>query len=174
MAAKSAVQIADVLDTHDFSQHQRIVDVGGGEGHLLRAIIAKHADVEGVLFDLPPVIEGARNAGPLERLELAPGDFFEGSLPGGDVMILMEVLHDWDDAHCAMIIDAVQRAATEETKLLIIEIEMTEGKGPAWPKLLDVVMLGLFVARQRTNDEYRDLLDANGFAVVGQTSTPPG
>ena len=174
MAAKSAVQIADVLGAHDFSRHQRIVDVGAGEGHLLRAIIGMHADVEGVLFDLPPVIEAARGAGPLERLEFAPGDFFEGPLPSGDVMILMEVLHDWDDAHCAQILDAVRRAANQETKLLIIEMELTDAKGPAWPKLLDVVMLGLFAARQRTNDEYRDLLNANGFAVVDQTSTPAG
>ena len=89
-------------------------------------------------------------------------------------MILMEVLHDWDDAHCAPILDAVRRAANQETKLLIIEMELTDAKGPAWPKLLDVVMLGLFAARQRTNDEYRDLLNANGFAVVDQTSTPAG
>ena len=51
---------------------------------------------------------------------------------------------------------------------------MTDGKGPAWPKLLDIVMLGLFAARQRTNDEYRTLLDANGFTVLEQTSTPAG
>ena len=59
MAAKSAVQIADVLGAHDFAGYERIVDVGAGEGHLLRAIIGMHADVTGVLFDLPPVIEAA-------------------------------------------------------------------------------------------------------------------
>jgi hypothetical protein len=175
MAAKSAVQIADVLGAHDFSGYQRIVDVGAGEGHLLRAILGVHPDVqEGVLFDLAPVIGAARGAGPLDRLELVAGDFFASPLPTGDLMILMEVLHDWDDAHCATILDGVRRAATAETKLLIIEIEMTEAKGPAWPKLLDIVMLGLFAARQRTNAEYRDLLGANGFTVVDQTSTPAG
>ncbi len=174
MAAKSAVQIADVLGAHDFSRYQRIVDIGAGEGHLLRAIVGMHADVQGVLFDLPQVVEAAERAGPLERLELVPGDFFAGPLPTGDLMILMEVLHDWDDAHCATILDGIRRAANAETRLLIIEIEMIEAKGPAWPKLLDVVMLGLFAARQRTNDEYRHVLGANGFTVINQTSTPTG
>ncbi len=174
MAAKSAVQIADVLAAHDFSRYQRIVDVGAGEGHLLRAITATHPSVQGVVFDLPPVIDAARGAGTVERLEFVAGDFFDGPLPSGHAMILMEVLHDWDDAHCATILDAVRHAASADTRLLIIEIEMAEGKSPAWPKLLDIVMLGLFAARQRTNDEYRSLLDANGFAVVDQTSTPVG
>jgi hypothetical protein len=174
MAAKSAVQIADVLAAHDFSAYPRIVDVGAGEGHLLRAITATHPLVKGVVFDLPPVIEAARHAGTLERLEFVAGDFFQTSLPSGDAVILMEVLHDWDDAHCGAILDAVRRAARATTKLVVIEIEMTTDKGPAWSKLLDIVMLGLFAARQRTNDEYYALLNANGFAVIAQTSTPAG
>jgi O-methyltransferase domain len=172
MAAKSAVQIADVLAAHDFAQYARIVDVGAGEGHLLRAIIGANAKVEGVVFDLPLVIEAARRAGTNDRLEFVPGDFLAAQLPTGDAMILMEVLHGWDDANCAAILDSVRRAAVGDTKLLVIEIEMTEAKGPTWPKLLDIVMLGLFAARQRTNDEYHKLINANGFAVIDQTSTP--
>jgi hypothetical protein len=103
-----------------------------------------------------------------------PGDFFKAQLPTGDATILMEVLHDWDDDYCAAILDSVRRAAVADTKLLVIEIEMRDGKGPSWPKLLDVVMLGLFAARQRTNNEYGKLLNANGFAVVDQTSTSGG
>ena len=85
----------------------------------------------------------------------------------------MEVLHDWDDARCGEILQSVRRAAKPDTTLLVIEIEMTGGRGPAWPKLLDVVMLGLFAARQRTNEEYTTPLSANGFTVTNQTSTPP-
>lgn len=174
MAAKSTAQIADILAAHDFSRYQRIVDIGGGEGHLLRAIIGQHIGVDGVVFDLPSVIEAARTAGPNDRLEFAPGDFFETPVPSGDAVILMEILHDWDDAQCSKILAAVRRAANANMRLLVIEIEMTEGDGPDWPKLLDIVMLGLFAARQRTNDEYRDLLTTNGFAVTNQTSTPAG
>jgi 2-polyprenyl-3-methyl-5-hydroxy-6-metoxy-1,4-benzoquinol methylase len=174
MAAKSAVQIADVLAAHDFSAYKRIVDVGAGEGHLLRAITSAHHGVTGVVFDLPAVVEAAKGPGTVQHLEFVAGDFFTTALPAGDAFILMEVLHDWDDDHCARILDTVRRAATPTTRLLVIEIEMTEDKGPAWPKLLDIVMLALFAARQRTNDEYRKLLAANGFSVMNQTSTPAG
>ncbi len=174
MAAKSAVQIADVLDAHDFAAYERIVDVGAGEGHLLRAITGSCPGVTGVVFDLPPVIEAARQAGSLERLEFVAGDFFSTPLPSGDAVILMEVLHDWDDDHCATILHAVRTAATSTTKLLVVEIEMSDDKGPTWPKLLDIVMLAQFAARQRTNDEYRALLAASGFSVLEQTSTPAG
>jgi hypothetical protein len=86
----------------------------------------------------------------------------------------MEVLHDWDDAHCARILAAVRRAMPADGRLLVVEIEMPDGSGPDWPKLLDIVMLSLFAARQRTNAEYAALLTANGFTLAGQTSTPAG
>ena len=174
MAEKSVAQIADILEAHDFSPYQRVVDIGGGQGHLLRAILARHSDVDGTLFDLAPVIEAARTTGLNERLTFAAGDFFETPLPSGDAVVLMEVLHDWDDARCGQILQAVRHAAHDETKVLVIEIEMTEGTGPDWPKLLDVVMLGLFAARQRTNRQYESLLTANRFTVTTQTSTPSG
>ncbi len=174
MAEKSVAQIADILAAHDFSPYQRVVDIGGGQGHLLRAIIDRHPGVSGTLFDLPPVVDAARTAGPNERLSLAAGDFFETRLPSGDVVVLMEVLHDWDDARCDQILQAVRRVVQGDMTLLVIEIEMTEGTEPDWPKLLDVVMLGLFAARQRTNSEYETLLNANGFTVTAQTSTPTG
>ncbi len=174
MAAKSSVQIADILAAYDFSGDRCVADIGGGEGHLLRAIIGEHADVHGVLFDLPQVIDAARSAGSNERLDFDAGDFFTSPLPSGDAIILMEVLHDWDDTRCAQILTAVRRTAKPNTKLLVIEIEMTTGSGPDWPKLLDIVMLALFAARQRTNGEYEALLTANDFTVTNQTSTPAG
>ena len=116
MAAKSAVQIADVLAAHDFAAYERIVDVGAGEGHLLRAITARMPGVTGVVFDLPPVVEAARGAGTLEQLEFVAGDFFTSPLPSGDAMILMEVLHDWDDARCATILARRSAQAATPTR----------------------------------------------------------
>jgi SAM-dependent methyltransferase len=172
MAAKASVQIADLLAAHDFSRYSRVVDVGGGQGHFLRALLERHRQVAGVLFDLPPVIEGVRAAGAPAGVHLQPGDFFTSPIPHGDAILLMEVLHDWDDEHCDQILQRVRQAATLDTRLVIAEIEMKPGNGPDWPKLLDIVMLGIFAARQRTNLEYAALLDRNGFAVVSQTSTP--
>lgn len=172
MTAKSNAQIGDLLGVHDFSRYSRIVDIGGGQGHLLRAILARHQNSTGVLFDLPHVIEAARTAGSNERLDLVPGDFFTTPLPSGEALILQEVLHDWDDDRCGQILSAVRRAAGPSTHILVVEIEMTTGDDPDWPKLLDIVMLGLFAARQRSNAEYVRLLEANGFTVTNQTSTP--
>jgi hypothetical protein len=172
MAAKSHAQIADSLAAHDFSQYATVVDVGGGQGHLLRAILGAHAGVEGVLFDLPPVIEEARRAGAVPRLGFVAGDFFTTEVPSGDAIVLMEVLHDWDDEHCAAILASVRRALGIGARLLVIEIELPEGRNADWAKLLDIVMLDAFGAKQRTNDELIGLLTANGFHVTKQTSTP--
>lgn len=174
MVAKSAAQIADILAAHDFSRYRSVADIGGGHGHMLRAILARHPTTSGVLFDLPAVIESARTSGADPRLTLQGGDFFSTPLPTADAMLLMEVLHDWDDAHCARILAAARRTLGATGRLLVIEIEMTEGGAPDWPKLLDIVMLTLFAARQRTNAEYERLLLANGFKVERQTSTPGG
>jgi len=170
MAAKASVQISDLLASHDFSQYRRVVDVGGGQGHFLRAVIERHQQVIGVLFDLPSVIAGAPQGN--ERLELVGGDFFEADLPAGDAVVMMEVLHDWNDEDCDKILQGARRAMAPESRLIIVEIELHTGNDPEWPKLLDIVMLGVFAARQRTNDEYRAMLTRNGFAVTSQISTP--
>ena len=174
MVAKSAAQIADVLATVDFDRFPHIVDVGGGHGHLLRAILARYPKVSGSLFDLPAVIDEARGMGANDRLGFVPGDFFGTALPEGDAVVLMEVLHDWDDARCAQILAAARRAMAPQSRLFVIEIEMVDGDAPDWPKLLDIVMLSLFGARQRTNAEYRKLLEGNLFSVERQVSTPGG
>lgn len=172
MAAKASVQISDLLAAHDFTRYRKVIDIGGGKGHFLRALLDTSPVVEAVLFDLPAVIEGVRNAGVPERLNLMAGDFFASELPQGDAMVLMEVLHDWDDPHCDRILQSVKRAATSDTTLIVVEIEMVPGNAPDWPKLLDIVMLTHFAARQRTNFEYAILLERNGFEVIGQVSTP--
>ena len=174
MAAKASVQIADVLAAHDFSSYRRIADIGGGAGHMLRAILARHSNATGILFDLPPVIDAARGAGPNDRLEFVAGDMFVTPLPAADATIVMEVLHDWDDARCAAILGAIRRTMPPTGRLLIVEIELPDGTGPDWAKMLDLVMLAVFAARQRSNAEYRALLEANGFALARQTSTLAG
>ena len=174
MAAKAGAQVAAILATYDFSDLGTVVDVGGGGGHLLRGILGNHAGTKGVLFDLPAVVEGARRAGPNDRLTFAPGDFFTTPIPAGDAVILMEVLHDWDDASCHRILEAVRRSMPVGGRLLVIETEVPEGNGPDWSKLLDIVMLAAFSARQRTEAEYAALLAADGFLMRKRIETPAG
>lgn len=174
MAARAHAQVAGIVGIYDFSPFATLVDVGGGGGHLLRAILTKHPGASAVLFDLPAVVEAARAAGEADRLGFTPGDFFTTPIPSAEAIILMEVLHDWDDAACRRILQAVRRAVPAGARLLVIETEVPESDAPDWSKLLDIVMLAAFAGRQRTAAEYRTMLVDDGFRVVRRVDTPGG
>ncbi|MDQ3075270.1 MAG: acetylserotonin O-methyltransferase [Pseudomonadota bacterium] len=175
MTAKAMGQIGAILASYNFEAFNHIVDVGGGRGHLIRAILRAHPAATGTLFDLPHVIEAAKADGDEEgRLAFRSGDFFKDALPAADAYILMEVIHDWADAEAAQIIAAVRRSAAAQAKLLLIETEVPETQEPDWSKTLDIVMLTLFAARQRTVTEYRNLLSGSDFELRGTTATQAG
>ena len=146
---------------------QRVVDVGGGYGALLAAILTAHPGVRGVLFDLPQAIEGARthlsNAGLADRCELIAGDFFESLPNGADAYLLKAVLHDWDDQKSRAILLNCRRAIPLNGKLLLIEQIVPDRfeacslhHAIAWA---DLTMLVEFGGRERTLREFRDLLE---------------
>lgn len=169
MAAKGHADVAAALQVHDFSRYQRVVDVAGGQGHLVRAIVAAHRGVDGVLFDLPEV---AAQVPDLPRLEVVAGDFFTDELPAGDAYLLMNVVHDWDDDASVRILKAVARAgAPAGATVLLLEVLMPEGPEEHWAKVLDIVMLTVTGGRERTLSEYDALLGAAGLELVGVTPT---
>ena len=173
MAAKAQGAVAGVLASYDFSGFGRIGDIGGGSGHLLRAIIDAETGAGGVLFDLPHVIEGAAGVAS-GRLALWAGDFFRDALPSCDAYLLMEVIHDWGDEESVAILRAVRRAAPQQAKLLLIETLVPEDPGPDWSKMLDIHMLALLGGRQRTRQEYEALLAQSGFALKREIDTRAG
>lgn len=174
MTGKALGQIGAILTTYDFGLFNHIVDVGGGQGHLIRAILRRHPTVKGTLFELPHVIEAAKAGGDEGgRLTFQSGDFFKDAIPAADAYILMEVIHDWADAEAVQIVSAVRRGAAE-SKLLLIETEVPENHEPDWSKTLDIVMLTLFAARQRTATDYRALLAKGDFELRGATDTKAG
>jgi O-methyltransferase len=161
MAARAAADIESILGTYDFAQFRTVADIGGGHGHLLRAILQRTPTVHGILFDLPPVID-AIDAGH-DRLTTQPGDFFADPLPTADAYILMEVLHDWPDDECERILAAIQRVAAPSAKLLVIEEVLPErGTHPAAHNL-DVIMLAITGGRERTSSELDELFTKAGF-----------
>lgn len=175
MTAKALSQVGAIVSAYEFSGSPHIVDLGGGRGHLLRAILRAHPDAKGTLFDLPHVVEAARSGGDEGgRLAFRGGDFFKDSLPAADVYILMEVIHDWADGPAGDILSAVRASASPGAKLLIIETEVPEGPEPDWSKTLDIVMLALFAARQRTAQEYSALLERHGFGLQRRIDTGAG
>jgi len=170
MAGKARSQVAGVLASYDFSRFTTIADIGGGRGHLLRAILAVTPTARGVLFDLPRVVNEARGV-PQDRLTLQPGDFFKDALPACDVYLLMEVLHDWADAQAFAILQSVRRAASHRARLLVIERMVPDGPGPDFIKLLDVGMLAMVGGRQRSREEYASLLNRAGFTLKREIDT---
>ena len=172
MTAKAHGQIAGVVGAYDFSRFDSIADIGGGRGHLLQAILATTPRASGVLFDQPHVTQQVAGIAS-DRLRLHPGNFFKDELPACDAYLLMEVIHDWDDAASTTILKAVRRAAPRHAKVLLIEAILPDDPGPNWPRTLDMIMLTIG-GRQRTLPEYSDLLRQCGFAMTREIDTQAG
>lgn len=162
MTAKAAGDIASVLSAYDFGGFSSIADIGGGRGHLLRAVLDSVATAEGLLFDLPDVIDALDID--RDRLTARAGDFFRDPLPTADAYILMEVLHDWPDAQATAILAGIRRAAAPGARVLIVENVLGEAASDARGHTLDVIMLAVTGGRERTGEQFRDLLDVAGFA----------
>jgi hypothetical protein len=164
MVGKSGAVIPAVLDAFDFAPFETIADIGGGRGHLLRAILDRNATTLGVLFELPHVIDDCSDIRS-DRLELEAGDFFVDRLPSADAYLLMEVIHDWTDDKAAKILAAVRRSAPRHAHVLIIETVVSDASGPHFGKTLDVIMLAITGGRERTAQEYAALLNGAGFRL---------
>ncbi len=159
-----------VLSSYDFSSIGKIVDVGGGHGSLIASILKANPKMTGVLFDAPPVIEGARHRirdeGIAERCEAVAGDFFESVPSGGDAYIVKWIIHDWDDERSVSILRNCHRAMAENGRLLLVEAVVPHGSEPHFSKYMDLNMLVMTGGRERTEDEYRALLKASGFRLT--------
>ncbi|HTE63587.1 MAG TPA: methyltransferase, partial [Solirubrobacteraceae bacterium] len=161
MTAKAAVDIAAVLDAYDFSRFATIADIGGGRGHLLRAILDAAPAARGVLFDRPQVIGALEFAH--DRLTPQAGDFFVDPLPAADAYVLMEVIHDWPDAEALAILGAVRAAAGAGATLLVIETVLPERGADPGGQSLDVMMLAMTGGRERTARHLGELFASSGF-----------
>jgi hypothetical protein len=175
MTSLSSAAIGPVIEAYNFTPYRTIVDVAGGHGRLLAAILASAPNARGVLYDLPEVIAGAT---PLleenhvaERVRLVEGSFFNGIPAGGDVYVLKSIIHDWDDEASVQILRNVRSAAAAGTALLLVETVIREDDSESIAKLTDMEMLLVNNGRERTAGEYRRLLDEAGFQMIGMVDT---
>ncbi len=171
MTGRSAAEIAAVLAAYDFSGAGTVVDVGGGQGALLAAVLEADPRARGVLFDRPHVVAAARarlaTAGLVPaRCHLVEGDFFGAVPPGGDLYVLKRIIHDWDDGRARSILRNCRAAVPEAGRLLLVELVVPPGDEPSDAKLLDLLMLVYAGGRERTEAEYRDLLASAGFGLT--------
>jgi len=116
-----------------------------------------------------PVIE---TAGLADRCATAGGDFFTDALPGADVYVLAQILHDWDDEQALAILRNCRRSIMPGGRVLLLEQVMPDGDAPSYAKLLDLIMLVLLGGKERTQTEWRELLGAGGFELVDITPAP--
>ena len=157
-----------VLEAYDFARFGTVVDVGGGRGALLTALLAAHPHQHGVLFDLPHVVADAAPAQD-GRLRVVGGSFFEGVPSGGDAYLLRAILHDWPDDDCVRILDACRAAMGQEATLLIIEHDLADDLQEV--ALSDLNMLVGPGGRERTQAEYASLLARAGLHLTAACPT---
>jgi SAM-dependent methyltransferase len=165
------VYITAIVDAYDFSKFERIVDIGGGHGALLFAILTSNPRVHGVLYDLPGVVTGASVPSTVaDRLEIVAGDFFEAVPAGADAYLLKGIIHDWNDASAAAILNNCRRAIRPDGRLFIVDTVLISSSDPA-SALMDMLMMVLTRGRERTESEFRFLLREAGFSLVNVIPT---
>jgi SAM-dependent methyltransferase len=161
-----------VPDAYDFSRFRRVVDVGGGNGAMLAAILTANPELTGVLFDAPSVVQAAKDnleaQGLLHRCELVSGDFFQSIPEGGDVYLFSRILHDWNDESCVTILSNCRKATGSSGRALIVERLIPS------PSAItsDVNMLAFTGGRERRESEFAQLLADAGFELNGITPLP--
>lgn len=170
MTAMTAQEAQAVAMAYDFSHIQTLVDVGGGHGKLVSAILQAYPQMHAIVFDQPSVVEGTRRrlqmAGVGDRCEITGGSFFESVPNGGDLYTLKDILHDWNDEQAITILRNCHRSMNASAKLLLIERIIPPGNDPMIGKMIDITMLVLTGGRERTKAEYNALLEAAGFQVT--------
>src|SRR3954469_3243009 len=162
-----------VVSSYDFSGFTRVVDVGGGDGTLLAAILRSAPSVRGVLFDVPAVVGRAKpaleSAGVLDRTELVGGDFRDAVPAGADCCVLKWILHDWDDEVCTTVLRRCREAVSSAggAKLVVIERVLPERVGPEHLDLVlsDLNMMAMTCGQERTEAEFAEMFAAAGFRM---------
>jgi hypothetical protein len=175
MTGYSVLESEAILEAYDFSAARRVVDVGGGHGGLLAALLAAHAHLTGILLDRESAVRGAGTvfgaAGVEARATATGGDFFTAIPTGGDLYLLKSVLHNWDDAQATTILRRCREAMSSDSRVLIIERLLPAGNAPSEAKLFDIGMLVVLGGRERTEAEYRRLLHGAGLELTRTVPT---
>jgi SAM-dependent methyltransferase len=168
MSAGTSMRVAPLVEAYDFSRFRSIVDVGGGQGVLLAAILAANPNLRGVLQDSPSVVAGAealRTERVASRVEIVGGDFFDRVPEGADAYVLKGVIHDWGDEDALKILRNCRRAISPEGRLLVIERILQPPNQPDPGRFMDLMMLVMVKGRERGESDFRTLLGDAGFSL---------
>ena len=170
--------VLEALATHDFSTILHVCDVGGGHGHLLCSLLAKHQKLRGTVYDLANVIAEtdrlwAHKMGIGERCTYVAGDMFR-EVPAADAYLLKHILHDWSDPECVQILTNMSRIAPAHARAFAVEFVVPGPETPHFAKLFDIHMMCVSTGRERTEEEYAALFHEAGWSYVGTQHPAPG
>jgi hypothetical protein len=168
MTCISTIDSPAVADAYSFDGIHSIVDVAGGHGLMLATILERNPHMRGTLYDMPHVVEGAKNGAlkpVMDRCTLASGDMFSSVPAGADAYIMKHIIHDWPDEACIKILKACRQGLNSGGKLLVVDSVIQPGNDFSPSKFLDVQMLIFPGGRERTEKEFRDLLAAAGWRL---------
>jgi len=171
MTSISGMTVPAVLEEYSFAGIKTLVDVGCGHGFLLCEILAQYPQMKGILFDMEHVVGGSTanisrcDVG--DRVEVKHGSFFDAIPKGGDAYMMQHIIHDWDDEKSLAILKNTRKAleGVVDGKLLILDAVVTTGGGPDFKKMLDLEMMLMPGGRERTEAEFRELLNRAGFKL---------
>jgi 2,7-dihydroxy-5-methyl-1-naphthoate 7-O-methyltransferase len=170
MAAQVRANAEQVAEVYDWSAVERVVDVGGGTGVMLRTLLAGHPHLRGTLFDLRQVVESAERA---EHLDVVAGNFFEDTLPPGEAYVLSQILHGWPDERAEEILRRCVDAGGDDARILLVEGVIPDHP-TAGDASFDLFMLTLGGGRQRTLDEFRSLAESAGLNLASSQQLETG
>jgi len=175
MTANAQRAAAAIVDTFDLSTARSVVDVGGGHGLLLAAVLRANPALHGILFDEEHVVAGAlptlQAAGVADRCERVAGSFFETLPSGADVYMMRHILHDWEDEQCVAILRNCANALAAAGRVVVIESVIEPGNDPSPAKFQDLMMMVMNGGRERTADQFRALFTAAGLRLTRITPT---
>jgi hypothetical protein len=175
MTSVSEMAIAAVTASYDFGRYSTIVDVAGGHGRLLAAILNATPQARGILFDQPHVVADAppllKQHRVADRVQLAEGSFFDAVAEGGDAYVLKHIIHDWPDDQALQILRNVRKAAGVGKHVLLVEMVLPGHNRDFLGNWLDLEVLVEFDARERTASGYAQLLGRAGFRMTRVVAT---
>ena len=156
-----------IVAAYDFSGFERIVDIGGGNGALLSAILAAYPARHATLFDMAEAIAAARRGegGPLPGVTFVAGDVFATAPDGGDAYLIRHLMHDYDDEECLRILGHVRRAMQPHARVLVLEAPLPSDDSPGPGRWLDLQVMVLCGGRERTVEEYASLFERAGLRL---------
>ncbi len=175
MTANSERIDRDIVAVCDLADSRHLLDVAGGRGSLLASFLAAHPDLSGTLFDLPETVAAAvpalRAEGVRDRCRIVGGDMFDGIPSGCDAILMKFILHDWDDDSALQILRGCHEAIEPDGRLIVVEYLVAHPNQGLHGKMSDLNMLLGPGGRERTLEEYTDLLGAAGFELTSVTHT---